>query len=170
MKIKWKEGSRFNCTAGEAYNFFERIRSENDGYIDWDEAERQARPKDSPVHDDLEWDNKKCGTLYRKAQLQRMVRRIETIHPKMKTSTRVYESVKMETVAPDADTAGKSPEQIRQARVFMKTDEILANPAARADLLNRAVREALAFRRKYAALSELAGIIRVIDEEVSHLV
>ncbi|MCP4103650.1 MAG: hypothetical protein GY750_19855 [Lentisphaerae bacterium] len=51
-------------------------------------------------------------------------------------------------------------------KVFTTTEEILKDPDARAELLSNAIREALAFRRRYSQLSELANVIRAIDDSV----
>ena len=166
MKVKWKDNSRFKATAGAAYNFFERIREENEGQLDWDKAEKAARLKGCPIHNDLEWDDKRCGRLFRIDQMKRMVRKLEYIPAKMDTPVRVYESIRVEVTQPDKDSNPQAP---KVTQVYQKTEDILADPAGRADLLGQAVRDALAFRRRYAALSELATVIDAIDETVKKL-
>lgn len=158
MKIRWKEGSRFKCTPGSAYNFFERVRQENGGDIDWYDAERQARLKGAAIHDDLEWSDKRCGILYRIDQMKRMVRKLEYIPEKTQIPVRVYESIQVEVAEQGTEPETRS--------VYRKTEDILADPAGRAELLGQAVRDALAFRKRYAALSELAQVIEAIDKTV----
>ena len=165
MKVKWKTGSRFQSTPGAAYNFFERIREENGGDLDWKKAEAAARLKGCAIHNDLEWSDKRCGTLYRIGQMKSMVRKLEYIPANMETPVRVYESVRVEVVSDES----RKPSSPVVTRVYQKTEDILADPANRADLLGQAVRDALSFRRRYAALSELATLIELIDETVEQL-
>jgi len=167
-KVKWKQGARFKCSPGAAHRFFENNRQENDGAINWKAAEKAARLKGCPVHNDLEWDDKTCGQKYRIDQLQRMARRIEVVRPEIKAAYRAYETVSVDVVPDKLDKSG-SIEQQRQQRVWSSTEEILADPAGRADLLSRAVKDAIAFRKRYAILSELAQLIEVIDEEIAKL-
>lgn len=163
MKVRWKTGTRIGVKAEVAHRFLERIRTENGGTLPAAEVVRQSKPKDAPLHNEFEWDDKKCGDLYRQEQARYIIRKIEVVRPEMpKVPTRAYESV---TVSEPA-TAEKPAKQIS---TFMSVEDVLRDPAARAELLGQAVRDALAFRRRYAALSELSNLIHVIDEEVQKL-
>lgn len=159
--IRWKEGSRVKCDAEVAYNFLEEVRRDCGGVVDIDEAVRRSEPEDAPLHNDLEWDDSKCGVAYRQSQMKEITRKIIVQRVDMPVPTRAYQSVTV------IDTT--APEKPVERNVYRKTEDILADPVARTDLLQRAVREALAFKKRYQALSELAGIIRVIDEEVGRL-
>ena len=166
MNIKWKEGSRYKCKVSDAFDFFDKNRMAHNGVIDWDAAESEARKKSSAVHNDLEWNDKVCGKKYRVVQLKKMVRTIDVIHPEMNVSTRAFESVRVEVLNKPIDP--KTPkDQIANTRVFMRTEDILADPAARDDLLGQAVRDALAFKRRYAALSELSQVIAAVNSFVA---
>lgn len=163
MKVRWKKGARVGVKAEVAHRFLERIRTDNGGKLQLAEVVRQSKPKNAPLHNEFEWDDKKCGELYRQEQARYIIRKIEVVRPEMPNiSTRAYESV---TVS-ETDTS-KTPE--RKVSAFMSVEDVLSNPAARAELLGQAVRDALAFRRRYAALSELSNLIHVIDEEVKKL-
>lgn len=161
--VKWKNGSMVGCSAEMAYRFFERIRADNGGDLDLDDAVHKSKPKDAPLHNDLEWNNAKCGDLYRRDQMRKITQKLEVIRPGMTAATRAYEAVNVEVVS---DT----PKNAQQhSYVFRRIEDILADPATRADLLGQAVRDAIAFRRRYAALSELSHLIEVIDAEVKKL-
>jgi hypothetical protein len=165
-QIKWKNGARYKCTATSAYRFFERIRDENNGNLDLDDAVHKSKPKDAPLHNDLEWNDGICGQRYRLDQMRKMVSEINVIRQDMSVPTMAYESTTVDVVS--SDTSGEPVEPQRRS-VFRRTEDILADPVARAELLGQAVRDAISFRRRYAALSELATLIEVIDEEVKRL-
>jgi hypothetical protein len=80
------------------------------------------------------------------------------------TPMRAYESVQVEVVEDD-----NSDEKPKTQHVFRTVEDQLSHPDYRAQLLGQAVRDALAFRRRYAALSELATLIEVIDEVIPTL-
>jgi len=168
MNVKWREGARVGCSAEAAYRFFERIREENDGDLNLADAVHKSQPKDAPLHNELEWNNKRAADLHRRDQMRRIVRSLQVVRTDMAATPRCYESVKVDVVNDSADS--DAPAQQSQPRhVFRRTEDILADPATRAELLGQAVRDALAFRKRYAALSELAHLIEVIDEEVRKL-
>ena len=158
--IKWRDGSRYKCTASAAHHFLERIKSENGGEINFSDAVHKSKPKDAPLHNDLEWSDKKCGELYRVGQVKKLTRSIQVVVKGVET--RAYESTRVEVCS-----AEKPEPEIRN--VWRSVEDVLADPAARNELLGQAVRDALAFRRRYAALSELATLIDTIDAEVSKL-
>lgn len=161
--VKWKDGFRTKVSPTVAWRFFERVRAERDGELDLELAVQWSKPKDAPLHGEIEWNDKKLAESARRDQMRRIVRNLVEVRPRMKSETRVYEQVRVEMPA-------KSPDKKPEVRnVFRSTEEILADPAGRADLLGQAVRDALAFRRRYAALAELATLIRAIDETVENL-
>ena len=161
MDVKWKEGARVKASAADAYRFFEKVRQENKGELDIDYAVEASRDETSPFHSELEWSDKIAGHEYRKNQMRYFVRSIEVVKEEIKTPIRVYESIKVERVVEDDDT-----NKNKYRHVFKSTDDILKDEAGRAQLLSQAIRDALAFKRRYAALSELANIITAIDKEI----
>jgi len=162
VTLRWKPGSRIKCSAGAAYHFLERIRAENNGDLNLTDAVHKSKPKDAPLHNDLEWNNARCGDLYRRDQMRRITRRLEVIRSDT-APTRAYEAIRVEVAA---DEPTDAPAPVRH--VFRRTEDILADPAGRAELLGQALRDAVAFRRRYAALSELATVIAAIDETVAN--
>lgn len=164
LNVKWKEGSRVKTSASDAYKFFEKVRHENNGELDIDYAVESSRDKTSPFHNELEWNDKIAGHEYRKNQMRYFVRSIEVVREDIKTPIRVYESIKVERVVEDEDDSKN-----KHRHVFKSTEEILSDESGRAQLLSQAIRDALAFRRRYAALSELANIITAIDIEVDKI-
>lgn len=164
MMIKWRDGARSGCSAAVAYEFLENVRKDCGGDLDLDTAVERSRPKDAPLHNELEWNDKKAGHHWRRQQMRRVVRDIHVVRVNA-PNTRAYEAIRVEE-------APKTEHRVADAaptHVFRRTEDILADPAGRAELLGQAVRDALAFRRRYASLSELAAVIEVIDTEVAKL-
>ena len=159
QKIRWKNGARFKCSASKAYEFFTDVQDANEGNLDLDDAVERSRPKSAPLHNELEWDNAKAGHAWRRDQMRRIVRKLEIVPVKTNTPVRAFEAITIEVVdAPE--------EKPKTGYVFRKTEDILADPNTRAQLLGQAIRDALAFRRRYGALQELAKVTAVIDEFV----
>ncbi|MCP4101199.1 MAG: hypothetical protein GY750_07215, partial [Lentisphaerae bacterium] len=147
MTVQWKKGARCKVKPEVAHRVFEKIRKEK-GHVDLSEIVRISKPHKAPLHNEFEWDDKKCGVAHRREQARYMVRKIEVVHDKTGVSSRQYESATIHVVEPGKDAEPK----VR--KVFTTTEEILKDPDARAELLSNAIREALAFRRRYSQLSE----------------
>ena len=165
MKVKWKEGSRVSCcTASAAYRFFERVRNQSDGVVDIDKAIHLSKPKDAPLHNALTWNKDDALIKVQREEMRYAIRSIEVLKTGISTPIRAYESVKVEVV--DSKTPSK---KTSTQHVFRTVEDQLSHPDYRAQLLGQAVRDALAFKKRYAALSELATLIKVIDEIVPTL-
>ena len=162
-KVAWKQGSRVGVKAEVAYRFFERIREENNGNLDLDDVVHKSKPHKAPLHNEFEWDDKKCGTRYRRDQARYMQRSLVVETPK--SPVRVYEPVTIEV-----QSAPESDEPPKTETVFKHIDDVMSNPVYRDELLRRAINDALIFKRKYHALSEMSKIIEVIDDVVSQAV
>ena len=165
MKVKWKTGSRINCcTPTAAYRFFERVRKESDGVVDVDKAIHWSKPKDAPLHNALTWNKDDALKKVQRDEMRYAIRSIEVVRDEIATPMRAYESVQVEVV----EESGKD-EKPKKQHVFRTVEDQLSHPDYRAQLLGQAVRDALAFRKRYAALSELSLLIEVIDQVVPTL-
>ena len=164
LNIKWKQGTQSRASAADVYSFFESVREKNSGELDIDFAVEASRDKKSPLHNELEWDDKKAGHEYRKNQIRYYVRSIEVVRDDIIHPVRAYESIQVERIVEPDD---KNRQKHRS--VFRSTEEILSDEDGRAQLLTRAIRDAVSFKRRYAALSELSKIITVIDSEVEKI-
>ena len=146
----WKKGYHAKIDAKVAYAELEKIRAE--GEVTADTVVASAKPKDSPLHAVFEWNNTKAAGEFRKEQARRMLRSVEVVHVESPDRpSRVYETKTIRT------------ESGKPKKVYTTVHEILADPVARDELLLSAVRDALSYRKRYAALSELATVIDAID-------
>lgn len=157
--IQWKRGSKFNGSAEAAYSRLEVLRKQNGcltAKIVKDDAE--ADP-DGPLYRHvIDCDKDLASERYYLERARNLMRSIEVIR---------FE-------APSSATPGyvqvtrleQKQEKPEQKRIYTSTEEAMANPSYRAEVLGRAIREAIAYRKRYAALQELAGVIHAIDDFV----
>lgn len=148
----WRKSYHNKIDAKVAYAELEKIREAN-GEVTPDKVVASAKPAKSPIHKAFTWNNTKAANSYRKEEARNMIRSIEIVRVELPlTPTRAYE-VKS---APVKDCP--------QRKVYTTTEEILADPVARDELLMGAIRDALSYRKRYAMLSELAGVFHAIDD------
>lgn len=153
MKIEWKSGAMFKTDAEVAYSEVERIRAQHGGEITADDLVAEAKAKESPLHDDFEWNDKKAAHAHRLETARSMLRSITIVREETKSDKpqRVYEVVRV----------AKADEKPKN--VYKSTEEIMADPETRAELLSRALRELMAIRTRYKGLQELAIVFRSLD-------
>jgi len=119
-QVKWKEGTRVKCKVEVADNFIQQMKDPETGNIDYDKAVYASRPKQAALHNDLEWDNKKAGHLWRRDQVRYIVRCVHEIRPEVSMPTRKYEVVPTASLSKDDQEsipgkfAVKSLAQVRQ--------------------------------------------------------
>jgi len=156
--VIYKPGTRIKCPVELADNFFQRMKDPDTGNIDFDKAVYASRPKQAPLHNDLEWDNKTAGHLWRRDQVRYIVRNIQEIRPEVDIPVKKYETV------PVTSLPAEDQKSISGKFAVKSLDEILADPVTRDVMLHKAITDVLAFKRKYAMLSELAVIFAAIDK------
>lgn len=152
MKIRWKQGYRGSADVDLVHTELEAIR-QRDGHISPEAVLRQACADDNPMHEEFIWDDSEAAHAYRLEQARSLIRSIEVVYEDAPTKVvRAYSVVS----AP--------PEYQTHRKVYTDTREALTDPVTRAEILATAIREALAFRRKYADLQELSKVITAFDE------
>jgi hypothetical protein len=155
MKIVWKSGSQFKLDAETAYREVERVRAKHGGEATAETVLQAASSKRNPLHGEFEWDDPTAAHEYRLEQARRLLRSIEVIREDVKTDrpSRVYEVVTVRN-----DDGGKA------RKIYQSVDEIMTDPDTRAELLSRALRELVAWQRRYRNLQELAIVFRAAEE------
>ena len=155
IKIEWKRGFRHKIDPEKAYAETERIKAKNGGVLTAGMVVEKARAKRNPLHKQFEWDNDIAAEEHRLEQARTMLRSIQVVYAEAPqvAPQRVYV------------TTTEPPLKENPARkVYRSVDEVLEDPVARDELLGNAIRQAISFRRKYNALSELSQVFRAIDE------
>ena len=78
MEYAWKEGVRFKTNANDAGVLLEGIR-DRFGEITPELVLKEARHKDSVIHQDFQWDDEKAATLYRLDTARRIIRNLRVV-------------------------------------------------------------------------------------------
>jgi hypothetical protein len=156
--IQWKTGSKFSGSAEGAHKELEKIRKRQ-GNLTPSAVVEKARSKSSPLHRHFEWDDVKAAEIQRNERARSMIRSIEIIHVEAPSApVRAYSTTTVPTQGPKE----------KPKRVYTSTEEALADPVQRDEILGQAIRDAIAFRRKYAALQELSKVFSAMDDLVSN--
>lgn len=116
----------------------------------------EARKKTSPLHDAFEWDAKKAHSIYLMDRARALIREYWIEVNNGNELVKIRGSVSLPT--PD-DFDGPR-------RAYYSTRKVLSDGDMRQRMLEQALRELSAFRRKYATLTELAAVFAVIDQAV----
>ena len=155
MKVYEKRaGFRLKNTAQAVGEELDRI-NEKHGEISPQAVVNESRADDAVLHPEFEWCDPVAAEAFRREQASKLVRSVIVVEQD-RPKTRAFESVTV--VREEAD------EPKREERVFRSREEIMADPDARAELMARAIREAIAFRHRFAELSELAKVFEAIDQ------
>jgi len=78
MEYAWKEGVRFKTNANDAGALLETIRNRF-GEVTPELVLKEARHKDSVIHNDFQWDDEKAATLYRLETARRIIRNLRVV-------------------------------------------------------------------------------------------
>lgn len=148
MIYKWKLPGLIPVDAQTAGEELERIYREK-GTLNPAGIVDESRDSAAPLHPCFEWDDVTAAEKYRQTQAQMIVRSIVTVQDtpnREPVETRAFVSVRQEYKPIEVVTS--SEEQMQE-------------------LLRTALAELMTFQRKYSILSELAGVMRAIEEVVS---
>ncbi len=154
--VVWTKGSRMSGDAFGCYKELESIKRKNKGVLKPNAIVDRAVNADNILHPIFTWDDSEAAVKFRAEQARKLVRSIMVIRKDKKDTVsrpeRMYTSV------------SSSPVKETTNKVYVGIDEALSDPIMRDEVLSRAIREALAYRKKYAELSELAKVFTAIDE------
>lgn len=161
MKIEsvvWRQGVR---TKGidpvQAHKAIEEVR-DRDGCVTDDSVVDAARPQESPIHNWFEWDDSSAAIEYRRQQARNLIGALEVRYEESdKTPVRVYQVQK------------KSTNKSNERTAYSTTEEVLSDPECRDRLIADAIRDAMAFRRKFRMLHELDQVMQSIDKAIETL-
>jgi hypothetical protein len=161
IAVTWKRGFRMAgaVDAEAAYKEVRQVMSDN-GHADMKEctaaevAEWAAKRPESVLHELIgDWDDKVAANKWRIHNAGVILRSIMIEY--REAPGKPTRALEIDTSRWQKD-AGHKP--------YRDTREIMADPDARAALLQRALNELIAFRRKFGRLQELAIVLRAVDE------
>ena len=156
MEVRWRAGSRFTkVKAEDAYAELEDIKQESGGVITPAAVVERAKDDTNVLHEAFEWDDATAANKHRLSEARNLIRSVQVI----RTDTPIAQA--MEVYHHVTRTTSKEGEEPK--KVYMRIDDILADPVAKAELLKNAIVDALTFKKKYYLLSELSQITGAID-------
>lgn len=135
----------------------EALLARNSGRISPAILVEEARPETSPFHRHFEWDDSDAAELYRLGQAAHIIRtwrgsimRIDAEHKMIHVTT---------------TRRVQSPESARGKGLssYETVEQIMSDPAKRADMLHTVLAELSAYRKRYAELEELAMVWVLLD-------
>ena len=150
---QWKSGARIKGDAQASGELFEQLAATEKG-LTAETLLEANKPKSAPLHNDYEWNDKKAAHEWRLHQSRNFIHSIVTVE-----------------VQEDQNAAQAEP-----LRAFFITTEkhkyepltaIVEEQSKYDRLLETALSELLAFKRKYEALTELQPVFDAM-KEVKH--
>lgn len=126
----------------------DRLIKRHDGLLKPEVVVEAARPASSPLHGSFEWDDGEAAEMWRIEQARHLIRVYVTVVEGSSTESRAF-------VALSSDRASGGG---YRAIVSVLHDEDLRNV-----LLADALRDMKTFRERYAALNEMAGVMKAMD-------
>ena len=141
----WKKGSRQRASAQVAGEICEQL--EQSGGLTAKRLGDVSRPKDAPLHNEFNWDNKEAAELWREQQARVLIASIVEV---------AVESENREPIRAFFNISHTEPE-------YESLNVIIQNEDKYQSLLRRAVRELEAFQIKYSRLLELSPVFDAID-------
>ena len=152
MIYQWKNGTRLTGDAQRAGEEIDAIRLGMGGMIEPKDVLKRARAKRSPLHPYFEWSDNHAAEAHRLSQARYLLRSIvvaaEEGEPEYFEPVRAFVSIS------ETEEHPKAYVHIRAA---------MASPSMRSEVLEKARRELIAWRQRYADLKEFADLFGDID-------
>jgi len=127
----------------------DRIQREHGGVLYPKDVISAAKPRNSPLHGEFEWDDTVAAERWRMEQARHLIRVFVNVIEEGHSETRVY-------VALSSDRSGGGG--------YRATVNVLSNKGLREVMLSDALEDMRRFRTKYLALKELASVFAEMDK------
>ena len=149
MVYEWKSASRIKANPNEAAKVMNQL-AETDS-LTAENLVEVSKPESSPLHNDFEWDDTIAAIKYRNHQARNIINALVIVPDEtIQASEPVRAYFKIEQSEPS----------YKQLTTIVKT------PSQRDMLLQSALAELIAFKKKYTILSELKVVFAGIDETI----
>lgn len=154
-KIRWKTNANTGgVKAEDAYNAIEAVRKKNGGQVSPNDLLAVAKRKTHILHSIFEWNDDEAAKQHRLTQARTLLRSIEVVYDELpERPMRSHEIVQAKKRGDD-----------KSQTLYSTTDLAMADPVARDALIATAIRQAMAFRRRFQNLRELQLIFEAIDK------
>lgn len=151
--------ARPKISAEECHAELEQARRMNGGTITAPVLVKACEAKTHKLHSYFEWRDKVAGSRWREQQARHLIGAIIVTYEHHRP-VREYQNVTVET------QPGPDDGKMEHVRAYVSTEEALADPAMRSQILKRAMDESKSWRNRYASLQELAHVFDVIDATI----
>jgi hypothetical protein len=159
MKVvghSWRQGSQHKIDAAVAASEISRLAEANGNRVDASDVVEAASSPLSPLHPEFEWDDSEAAKQHRLAQARQMMSAIRV----------VFETPKNGNMVTSFTVAVQKLGSDHRKHDYTTMAYAISDADLRAEVLQTALRELAAFKRKYSELSELAQLIVVIDRTI----
>lgn len=127
----------------------ESIRKKHGGLLRPQDVVEYARPTDSPLHDQFEWDDSKAADEYRLWQARQLIRVTVTVLPNTVTPIRTYVSL-----TPDRSAGGG----------YRRIADVVKKPDLYEQALADALKDLERIQQKYKQLAELGPVFEAVKK------
>lgn len=142
---RWKTGAHASVSAQVAGEVCAELESR--GNLTPSALVDASRPEDAPLHGAFEWDDVIAAKRYRETQASYIIRSVEVVMQDGGGPVRAFVSLSTDS----------------KHREYSSIDVVLSNADKRKAMLEQALADLDAFKRKYEQLEELAAIFAAID-------
>ena len=169
-QYRWANGSHHKADPQKAGEVIADIADKNDGVVRVEDVVDAARDKDSPLHVEFEWDDKKAAEEHRQNKGRELLRHLVTIE-------------RRPDIQEDAEFPQEGPVAVYEVRGFVKEskddelpdlpgavsgsyvriDDVMSDPARRKAFLRTALRELETWCARYSDLKEFAELFALVD-------
>ncbi len=153
MVYQWKSGSRIKADAQASGELFEQLAATKDG-LTAETLLEANKPKSAPLHDEYEWNDKKAANEWRLFQSRHFINSIVTVQVQENEQSEPAEPIRAFFVTTEKSKYEPLQTIVREQSKYSK-------------LLDTALSELLAFKRKYEYLKELQPVFDAM-KEVKH--
>ena len=143
---RWKTGARASVSAQVAGEVCAELESR--GNLTPSALVDASRPEDAPLHGAFEWDDVIAAKRYRETQASYIIRSVEVVMQDGGGPVRAFVSLSTDS----------------KHREYSSIDVVLSNADKRKAMLEQALADLDAFKRKYEQLTELAGVFAELEK------
>ena len=148
-EYKWKSGSRHSVSARIAAEVCGDLEAQ--GRLTARNLVDVSRPEDAPLHGEFTWADDEAAEHWREHEARNIINAVVVVREDAKEPVRKFFTLSV-----------SQPE-------YHDIDKIIVQEDTRTALLQKALGELIAFQKKYAGLSELAGLFAAIEEAKTQL-
>lgn len=155
MVYEWAVGSRHKVSAQVAGEVCAEL--EKKGMLTAKDLVEVSRPEDAPLHEEFEWDDAEAAEKYRVYQARNVINSIKVVHEEDEEETATRNDVR-------AFFTLKRDEPQYESITIILSDEEKYN-----ELMKVAIRELMAFEKKYAKIKELGKVFEEVDKVAAEI-